>query len=864
MPCCKFYHAPGCKEGASCRYNRDSSIDRQWVHNPLPGTWVEGYRGAIVYFDQGAEIRKLSPLDGWSAVEISWLSIEFTCSQVFSILNSIGCDLNDAGGAWIITMLSPSTYVRKTQVIVENHDYANRIYNKLPGRYSHRRINAITEIMSTSDLARALHNPRPGLKHINDFPGLHDCVVCCDMATNHMRTKCGIFYCRGCWVQMCKEEAKNKGCIACYGDNCNAKFGLKEMTEMFSPATFDSVLESSLKFHLRQNPKALIECPGAECGQIYNREGQGAITCRHQYECKTPRFCTKCEDPHPGVMCEEYASDADGTRAAMEAYMKETNTKRCRHCWEAVQLSEACNHISCPCGKHWCFRCTAVFDTPDECYAHMRAEHGTDYGQVDRAPGDQAQMLDDDLHPDFGFGPPMDYGLDDLMDFPLVGDHQGGFAPMGVPPMGVPPMGFAPMAPMVPPPMGFAPVAFLAPLGLPPPELRAAAEAVMANFLPPPAMPLAAIPPQLQGGDLDQERQEQARLTVIQFEMQAHLARAEQQAIEADQAHANGIPPAHIEQEVQIAPNLRDLAGVYEYRIQRAAGLREAELELEDYRGDRDLLRDNANAIRQPGFPPQPGRARGPAPAPVHEARLTELRATMQTYIVEVCDEADRAELQANEARANPAHIHQLLDLTQNFREVADNFVFQMQIAAGLRAAEEIMARYEIIRDDFRQQANDIRQLQERAQADELAQQREEERQRQILADVELELINADILDDVGHELANANILDFDQWQAMDDAEQRDIARVFADLNVQVPDQPPRPVDNPPRRQDDTAYELPHGLPLQHNVENLPPQDENDLLQPVADGEDDVQQAQPELGRIRRLLRGLQNLVFTL
>lgn len=288
----------------------------------------------------------------------------------------------------------------------------------------------------------------------------------------------------------------------------------------------------------------------------------------------------------------------------------------------------------------------------------MRAEHGTDYGEADCAPGDQAQMYED-LLVDFGLGPPM--GL------PPVGDHHGGF-----PQIGIPPMGFVAMALIGPPPIGFAPVAFLAPLGIPPPELRAAAEAMRANFLPPPAITLATIPPRLQDGGLDQERQEQVRLTAIQFEMRAHLARAEQQAIEADQAHANGFPPAHIDQEVQIAPNLRDLAGVHIYRILRAAGLQEAELELEDYHRDRDLLLDNTNAIRQPGFLPQPGRGRGPAPAPVHEARLTELRATMQTYLVEARDEADRAELQANEARANLAHMLQLLELTQHFREVAD------------------------------------------------------------------------------------------------------------------------------------------------------------------------------------------------
>lgn len=69
-------------------------------------------------------------------------------------------------------MLSADVYGRSTQVIVENHDYANRICNELAnpyyanricyelatGRLGHHKIDAISEIISKSDLARALHN----------------------------------------------------------------------------------------------------------------------------------------------------------------------------------------------------------------------------------------------------------------------------------------------------------------------------------------------------------------------------------------------------------------------------------------------------------------------------------------------------------------------------------------------------------------------------------------------------------------------------------------------------------------------------------------------------------------------------------
>ncbi|QDS69236.1 hypothetical protein FKW77_001665 [Venturia effusa] len=362
------------------------SAPRQCVHNPLPDMHVQVLRGAIVYFDDGAEVRKLSPLDRWSALQIDGFPEEIGCEDVIFYLRSIGGDLKGVDGAWKVTMLSPRQKFRSAQVVAENEHYVHQLCAKLAAAgISHRKFDAITEIMSTSSLAAALAHAPQGSHHIDTSLYEHgDCVVCFDEATNPIRTQCGIVYCRTCWVRMCVEESKTKGSVACYGENCITKFGLQDMMDHIGlDSVFNSVLKNSLKIYLRQNPRAFIECPGANCGHIHRRENQGAIICRNQNQCKTPRFCTQCEDPHPGVMCEEYANDADGSKAAMREYMTETNTKRCRHCWEAVQLKEACNHISCPCGKHWCFRCTAIFDTKDDCYAHMEAEHGGIYGEVD-------------------------------------------------------------------------------------------------------------------------------------------------------------------------------------------------------------------------------------------------------------------------------------------------------------------------------------------------------------------------------------------------------------------------------------------------------------------------------------------------
>ncbi|TID13068.1 ariadne-2 protein [Venturia nashicola] len=414
---CKFFHLPGasqCREGKSCHYNTgaSSTSPRQWVHNPLPEKYVRALRGAIVSFNHGAEVCKVSPLDGWSAVRIDGFPEATTCSDVLRLLDMIGSDLNEAGGAWIIMMLVPGSaeMMRSARVIVENSDYSNWICNKLTARgVVHHKFNATTEIMPTTNLAGILNDPTSRHKHIHRLTYVGECVICCDEAVVVMRTECGLQFCRGCWVQMCKEESKSKGFMACCGENCSTKFSFQDVQNLdwLDSTAFDSILENSLRVYVRQNPKALIECPGAKCGQLYNREGHGAITCRRVNTCGTPRFCTTCEDPHPGVICETYASDVDGSKAALEAYMKETNTKRCPHCWEAVQLKEACNHMTCRCGQHWCFRCRALFETAPEVYQHMVDEHGTQYGEVDVAPGEQPFFGDVGVDPLGVWIPPM-------------------------------------------------------------------------------------------------------------------------------------------------------------------------------------------------------------------------------------------------------------------------------------------------------------------------------------------------------------------------------------------------------------------------------------------------------------------------
>lgn len=57
------------------------------------------------------------------------------------------------------------------------------------------------------------------------------------------------------------------------------------------------------------------------------------------------------------------------------------NQRRCPNCLTIVEKISGCNHIQCQCQKHWCFQCknSPIFDSPSQCYLHMKTEHDDPY-----------------------------------------------------------------------------------------------------------------------------------------------------------------------------------------------------------------------------------------------------------------------------------------------------------------------------------------------------------------------------------------------------------------------------------------------------------------------------------------------------
>lgn len=130
--------------------------------------------------------------------------------------------------------------------------------------------------------------------------------------------------------------------------------------------------------------------PKAKTLQSFNRlacrlAGRGALELRadmHYGWCRAcfriaeavPRECAR-EAPALHLFecggCKEQrlAAESSGEAALRRA------TKQCPACKEGTVKISGCNHISCPCGAHWCWRCGRNFEE-SVIYDHMNDVHG--------------------------------------------------------------------------------------------------------------------------------------------------------------------------------------------------------------------------------------------------------------------------------------------------------------------------------------------------------------------------------------------------------------------------------------------------------------------------------------------------------
>ena len=212
------------------------------------------------------------------------------------------------------------------------------------------------------------------------------CPICTDEISHAEQLGCGHSYCSGCLQHYLESAPHTKSFpLACIGDEgaCKVPISIPEIRRFLQPQVFQALVEVAFRSYLDQHAQELKFCTTPDCQQIYrhNPNTRKILQCPSCFS----TICSGCdEEAHEGMTCQErrlHKDPAEQDRLFNE--WANEHAKPCPECRRRIEKSEGCNHMTCPCGTHFCWQCGKSF-SENTIYDHMNTEHNGMYGG--RAP----------------------------------------------------------------------------------------------------------------------------------------------------------------------------------------------------------------------------------------------------------------------------------------------------------------------------------------------------------------------------------------------------------------------------------------------------------------------------------------------
>jgi len=223
--------------------------------------------------------------------------------------------------------------------------------------------------------------------------GDQTCPICYDVVSSPHRLGCGHVYCTACLRHFVSSavDSSDQLPLTCLGDEarCRVPIPIPVIQQFLAPAAFNRLLEAAFDAYITKRPEVFKHCKTPDCTQIYRTAlaidpVNGTPQILHCPSCFSA-VCNGChEDAHEGMSCAE--SRARRVTAEQErlndVWITEQGgrVKKCPQCSVLIEkLRFGCNHMTCQCGAHICWRCMGIF-SPEAIYPHMETVHGTYYG----------------------------------------------------------------------------------------------------------------------------------------------------------------------------------------------------------------------------------------------------------------------------------------------------------------------------------------------------------------------------------------------------------------------------------------------------------------------------------------------------
>jgi hypothetical protein len=208
------------------------------------------------------------------------------------------------------------------------------------------------------------------------------CPICYDEVSHPVQLGCGHVCCTVCFRHYLTSASDTKGFpLVCMGDEdkCRVEIPIPTIQKFLLPQQFNQLIKVAFTTYLDRHPQDFRYCPTPDCNQIYRCNVDAALKCPSCFV----SVCSAChEEAHDGMTCAERKlhNDPAAQDRLNETWASENGAKRCPACQVWIQKTDGCNHMTCNCGAHICWKCMRVFAS-DTVYNHLTTVHGGIYEQ---------------------------------------------------------------------------------------------------------------------------------------------------------------------------------------------------------------------------------------------------------------------------------------------------------------------------------------------------------------------------------------------------------------------------------------------------------------------------------------------------
>ena len=241
---------------------------------------------------------------------------------------------------------------------------------------------SILSLLSTINPDNAIVQALP-LEQFN----VSSCLECCVCFSNlhleqtqpvsyYQLESCGHAYCREC-IELQLQSNTITFPVTCAAGECGEELVWKDFAKLVKLGVkkLQDIESASLSAYIISNPHMVRNCITPDCEMVYFvSESSNMYVCD---ECEV-KICSCCHSKwHEGYTCKEFASRHNpGHSLRIWINKDEANHKECPKCNTVIQKVGGCQHVICRCGCHICWNCMQYFASEQECYRHLKNEHG--------------------------------------------------------------------------------------------------------------------------------------------------------------------------------------------------------------------------------------------------------------------------------------------------------------------------------------------------------------------------------------------------------------------------------------------------------------------------------------------------------